>query len=120
MGVRSHLVRLRRELNMPTAGESLSAAPSVLTVYLSLPRAHPMAKEHDYRRDAAETVELAQRASCPSDKGTLLAMEDAWLKLADRAHRIPSSHTRKVTEQTDRSEPNPKDLVQLNTKGLAG
>src|SRR3984893_9779377 len=50
----------------------------------------PMAKEDDYRRYAAETIDLASRANSTSDKGRLLAMAEAWLDLADRAHRLAS------------------------------
>ena len=48
----------------------------------------PMAKEDDYRRYAAETIDLASRANSTLDKGRLLAMAEAWLDLADRAHRL--------------------------------
>jgi hypothetical protein len=47
-----------------------------------------VAKEDDYRRYAAETVDLASRANSTSDKGRLLAMAEACLDLADRAHRL--------------------------------
>jgi hypothetical protein len=44
-----------------------------------------MNKEDDYRRNAADTVQLAQRASSSEDKGRLLKLAEAWLDLADRA-----------------------------------
>jgi hypothetical protein len=47
----------------------------------------PISKEDDYRRNAADTLQLAQRASSCSDKGRLLKLAEAWLDLADRAHR---------------------------------
>jgi hypothetical protein len=47
-----------------------------------------MTKEDDYRRNAAETVQLAQRAGTSSDKGRLLKLAEAWLDLADRARRV--------------------------------
>ncbi len=47
-----------------------------------------MAKEDDYRKNAAETVELASRATNTADKGHLLALADKWLDLADRAQRL--------------------------------
>jgi hypothetical protein len=46
-----------------------------------------MTKEDDYRRNAAETIQLAQRVSSDSDKGRLLRLAEAWLELADRAHK---------------------------------
>jgi len=46
-----------------------------------------MSKEADYRNNAAEMVQLAQRASLSADKRRLLDMADAWLDLADRAHK---------------------------------
>ncbi len=47
-----------------------------------------MTKEDDYRKNAAETVELASRATNTADKGHLLALAEKWLDLADRAHRL--------------------------------
>jgi hypothetical protein len=44
-----------------------------------------MNKEDDYRRNAADTVQLAHRASSCEDKGRLLKLAEAWLDLADRA-----------------------------------
>lgn len=57
-----------------------------------------MTKEEDYRRNAAETVDLAHRASSPADKSRLLAMAEAWLELGDRAHRLARQQKRKVRE----------------------
>ena len=51
-----------------------------------------MTKEADYRKRAAETIELAHRASTPADKGRLLALAEAWLDLADRANRVAKYH----------------------------
>jgi hypothetical protein len=48
---------------------------------------NPMTREDDYRRNAADTIQLAQRASSSSDKGRLLKLAEAWLDLADRAHK---------------------------------
>jgi hypothetical protein len=45
-----------------------------------------MTKEDHYRRNAAETIQMAQRASSISDKGRLLRLAEAWLNLADRVH----------------------------------
>jgi hypothetical protein len=47
----------------------------------------PLSKEDDYRQNAAETMRMAQRASSISDKGRLLKLVEAWLDLADRAHK---------------------------------
>ena len=57
-----------------------------------------MSKEDEYRKNAAETVRMASRAATNEDKGRLLAMAEAWLDLADRAHWAASHHTRKVRE----------------------
>jgi hypothetical protein len=43
-----------------------------------------MSKENDYRRNAADTMQLAQRASPNVDKVRLLRLAEAWLNLADR------------------------------------
>jgi len=47
-----------------------------------------MSKEDDYRKNEAETIELASRAVSTTDKGHLLALAEKWLDLADRAHRL--------------------------------
>jgi hypothetical protein len=47
-----------------------------------------MTKEDDYRRNAANSMQLAQRASSCEDKGRLLRLTEAWLELADRAHTV--------------------------------
>ncbi len=47
-----------------------------------------MTKETEYRANAANSVELANRASSMSDKGRLLELAEKWLDLADRAHRL--------------------------------
>ena len=57
-----------------------------------------LSKEDEYRRHAAEMMELPSRASSTRDKVRLLAMTKAWLDLADRAQRVASQHTRKVQE----------------------
>ena len=54
-----------------------------------------MSKEHEYRRYAAVTLALAQRANSNADKSRLLVMADAWLDLADRAYKA-----RSVSEET--------------------
>lgn len=48
----------------------------------------PMTKDDDYRKNAAETVQLAQRAVSTSDKVRLLRLAEAWLDLADRTRRV--------------------------------
>jgi hypothetical protein len=57
-----------------------------------------MHREDEYRSRAAQTVDLAQRASSSADKGKLLDMAQAWLDLADRAHKVAKSQLRKFTE----------------------
>lgn len=49
-----------------------------------------MTKEADYRRNAADTMALAQRAETSRDKGRLLALAEKWLDLAERAHQAIS------------------------------
>jgi len=57
-----------------------------------------MSKEDDYRRHAADTLDLAQRATATSDKTRLLHMAEAWLDLADRAHKVAQRQVQKVRE----------------------
>jgi len=47
-----------------------------------------MTKEDDYRRNAAESIQLAQSATSTADKGRLLKLAEAWLDLADRARHM--------------------------------
>jgi hypothetical protein len=47
-----------------------------------------MTREDAYRKNAAESVELANRDSTTRDKGRLLNLAERWLDLADRAHFI--------------------------------
>jgi hypothetical protein len=51
--------------------------------------------ETEYRRNAAETVQLAQRAPTVADKSRLLALAEAWLDLADRARQVASRRIRR-------------------------
>jgi hypothetical protein len=57
-----------------------------------------MSKEEEYRKNAAETVRMASRAATTVDKGRLLAMAEAWLDLADRAHRAAWHQSRRLRE----------------------
>jgi hypothetical protein len=56
-----------------------------------------MTKEDDYRRNAAETLELAHRAGNSADKGRLLALAEKWLDLADRT-RIARNQIGKIRQ----------------------
>jgi uncharacterized protein YutE (UPF0331/DUF86 family) len=47
-----------------------------------------MSKADDYRENAARSVELARRVGNSSVKRRLLALAEAWLDLADHAHRL--------------------------------
>jgi hypothetical protein len=47
-----------------------------------------MMKPTEYRANAANSIELANRASSMSDKGRLLELAEKWLDLADRAHSV--------------------------------
>jgi hypothetical protein len=56
-----------------------------------------MTREEDYRRNAAETLELASRVASSRDKGHLLSLAEKWLDLAGRIHvaarnRIGKAH----------------------------
>jgi hypothetical protein len=45
-------------------------------------------KETQYRANAANSIELANRASSMSDKSRLLELAEKWLDLADRTRRL--------------------------------
>jgi hypothetical protein len=49
---------------------------------------NPVTREDDYRRFAAQTLDLACRTSNLKDKRHLLAMTEAWLNLADKIARL--------------------------------
>jgi hypothetical protein len=43
-----------------------------------------MSSPDEYRRFAAECIELAKQATDPNDKARLMQMAQAWLDLADK------------------------------------
>ena len=47
-----------------------------------------MTKEHDYRRRAADSVELANHATTPVARARLLDLAAKWLALANRVHQL--------------------------------
>jgi hypothetical protein len=47
-----------------------------------------MNRVYDYRTMAAESLHRALRATSTADKRRLLGMAEAWLKLADRVHKV--------------------------------
>ncbi len=55
-----------------------------------------MTKEDDYRKNAAETLELASRAVTSLDKGRLLSLTEKWLDLAERSHALARNRIGKV------------------------
>lgn len=63
-----------------------------------------MTKEDDYRKNAAETVELASRATNTADKGHLLSLAKKLLDLADpgapadQAFRLKTPKARDTVE----------------------
>jgi hypothetical protein len=55
-------------------------------------------QENDYRKNAAQTVGLAHRATSTADKVRLLGLAEAWLDLADRAQRRARQQAFKLRE----------------------
>jgi hypothetical protein len=47
----------------------------------------PMSKVSNYRDNAAESIDLANRASTVADKARLLSLAEKWLDLAEFARR---------------------------------
>ena len=47
-----------------------------------------MSKTEEYLDNAAETVDLANRASSSADKSRLLRLAEKWLDLAERASQL--------------------------------
>jgi hypothetical protein len=52
-----------------------------------------MTKETEYRANAANSIELANRASRMRNKSRLLELAEKWLDLADRSHRLTRRFT---------------------------
>jgi hypothetical protein len=52
-----------------------------------------MTKESEYRANAANSIELANRACSMSDKSRLLELAEKWLDLAERAHKLTRRFT---------------------------
>ena len=59
---------------------------------------YPMSKVDEYRRNAAVTVDLANKTATAFDKSRLLSLADKWLDLAYRAHRVTKPPTRQLGE----------------------
>jgi hypothetical protein len=57
-----------------------------------------MGKEDDYRWNAAQTVDLANRAVKLADKGHLLSLAEKWLDLADRTYALRGRDLHKVRD----------------------
>ena len=57
-----------------------------------------MSKRDDYLYNAAQALELANRASALSDKSHLADLAEKWLDLADRTQH-QSTHTEHRTEE---------------------
>jgi len=66
-----------------------------------------MTKVDDYRKNAIETVELANRAATTEDKVRLLNLAEKWVDLADRVHRT-------IRSQASRLHP----LIRAKLPGL--
>jgi hypothetical protein len=64
-----------------------------------------MSKEDDYRKNAADAVQLANRAASTPDKSRLLALAERWLDLADRAHRRVRAHAAGSRTQDKNNHP---------------
>jgi hypothetical protein len=102
--------RLRRTERPHGAGSSRCAR---ITGFLSLSRTNPrirpltalpgqrgdqMSKEDTYRRNAVEFAELALRGTSVSDRARMFRSAEAWLDLANLAHRRSGRRVRNVGE----------------------
>ena len=57
-----------------------------------------MNREDDYRTKAAASLHRALRATSIADKIRLLGMAEAWLELADRAHKVAEPRIRDMAD----------------------
>jgi hypothetical protein len=55
---------------------------------------------NEYRRYAAECLLIADGINDPENRITLLAMAQAWLKLAQRAEQDPSARQEAIAQRT--------------------
>jgi hypothetical protein len=56
-----------------------------------------MSKEEEYLANAADSLDLAERATVPDDRRRLFRLAEAWLDLASRI-RSRASHPRKIED----------------------
>ena len=59
--------------------------------YYPVGELNPMSKQHEYLDNAAQTLELAMRASNSSERSRWLNLADKWLGLADRQQQSEAS-----------------------------
>jgi hypothetical protein len=64
-----------------------------------------MSQQDDYRKSAAETVDLAHRANTPADKAHLVALAERWLDLADSVAKRAKRQARDAEEWASRHKP---------------
>ena len=57
-----------------------------------------MNREDDYRTKAAASLHRALHATSMADKIRLLGMAEAWLELADRAHKVAEPRIRDMAD----------------------
>jgi hypothetical protein len=86
----------------PAGGERVGRLQRLVAVRFGgcqFGESNPMTKEDDYRKNAAETLELAHRAGTSADKGRLLALAEKWLDLSNRTRRIARQHIGRVRQE---------------------
>jgi hypothetical protein len=57
-----------------------------------------MSRQDNYRKSAAETVDLAHRVTTPADKAHLVALAQRWLDLADGVAKRAKRQARDAQE----------------------
>jgi hypothetical protein len=57
-----------------------------------------MSRQDNYRKSAAETVDLAHRVTIPADKAHLVALAERWLDLADSVAKRAKRQARDAQE----------------------
>ena len=70
-----------------TAGRTSSLPAKLRQALFSPLTPPPMTKEEQYRRNAVEFAELAQRAASAADKAHMLRSAQAWLDRAKQSRR---------------------------------
>ena len=67
-------------------------------MYYPIGELNPMSKQDEYLDKAAQTLEMAMRASSSSERSQWLTLAEKWLDLADRFRQRSDASARELNE----------------------